>query len=85
MQFESNKYTILLALFVLFIAWYYYQSSNESFKSKKGISKITKSIKGKSISSVRREDVTPPPRVPVQIPTVVSSLESGEIDFSKIM
>ena len=49
MDFESNRYTIILVLVVLFLAWYYYQSSNESFKSQRGIKTgRAQSIKGKS-------------------------------------
>ena len=94
MQFESNKYTIILVLVVLFLAWYYYQSSSESFKSQKGISKSTRSIKGKGISPVvtitpQLKVVEPTPKViitpSVQAPTVVVPLTSGEIDFSQLM
>jgi hypothetical protein len=95
MDFESNKYTIILVLVVLFLAWYYYQSSNESFKSQRGIKTgRAQSIKGKSqvYATVTPTEVVappPPPPVlvapPVQVPKVVKPSTSGEIDFSDLM
>jgi hypothetical protein len=58
---ESKKYTIVLVLVVLLIAWYYSKSSNESFKSKRGLSKSSRSIG-------RRKIKTPNPTLIIKKP-----------------
>jgi hypothetical protein len=95
MDFESNRYTIILVLVVLFLAWYYYQSSNESFKSQRGIKTWrSQSIKGRgrvSVTATPPEVVAPPPpppvlvAPPVQVPKIVKPSTSGEIDFGDLM
>lgn len=95
MDIESNKYTIILVLVVLFLAWYYYQSSNESFKSQRGIIKPRRSqyIKQRGPNIIKSPqpivvETPPPPKVVitpvVQAPTVVP-VTSDEIDFSQLM
>jgi|688.fasta_scaffold979569_1 hypothetical protein len=78
---ESKKYTIILVLVVLLIAWYYSKSSNESFKSKRGIntkrSSITNYNKLERIQPSRKLDnipivvATPPPHV--NVPKVINN------------
>lgn len=68
MNFQFDQNTIVLGLVVIFIAWYFYQESKESFKSKKGVQASRGTIKsGKSAPQIV---VTPQPPAPAPVVVV---------------
>lgn len=92
MNFQLDQNTIVLALVVFFIAWYFYQQSKESFKSKRGI----QSGRGSTRVGKRPLEVIAPPPPPPQIvvqappppPVVVAPpvvVTSGDGDFAGLL
>ncbi len=94
MDFKLDRNTILLGLVVLFLVWYTYQASKESFRSKKGVQAGRQSIKRGAVAPVvQAQEVVvvappPPPKVVVVAPPppkVSAPTASGEIDFGDLM
>lgn len=66
MNFQFDQNTVILGLVVIFIAWYFYQESKESFRSKRGVQARRTTVRlGKPSPQIL---ITPPAPAPAPAP-----------------